>query len=632
MADCLAVDCGRTPPAPVPAPRSYAGVDLMAHDFDSLLRAMLDRLPQLAPGWQDRNEADFGMVLLELFAYAGDQLAYLQDRVALEGFLRTATQHESVRRLLRLVDYAMDAGCAAETMLLLEVEGVAPLYLDRGFVVTTTAPAGTAPVVYETVAPAVLHPAASRVALAVDAPSSADRLQAVLAADLTGAVAAGDRLLLQQSDTSDPRRDPAQAPAGEWVTVAAAAFGATTTLTFAQPLAGTYSAAGDALHGIAPARLYGNAVRATHGASQLVQATGTGAAGQSVELDLPHVTQVANADGSTTEALSVSVDGVAWVEVEDFIDSEAADPHFRVTRDNADNVTLHFGDDLAGAAPADGARIVVRYRAGNGLAGLVAPERLVNFDAALDFPDPSQHIVRVRNPLPATGARDPQPLADAKLMGPYQLRTQQRCVVPADYQDAIAAGVTTASGARVVPLQSHARFRNTGSWQTVFVSVDLPGRRPLADTPGLREAFEALLDARRMAGLDVQVEDARYCPLHVAVVVDVAANHFARDVRTAVEQALVGPPVGAAGAFFAPGRFGFGQAVHLSDLYAVVAAIEGVDAVSVTRFKRLGDRYPDSAAAGAIPVGALEVARCDNDPTDAAFGVLSVRTCGGKLG
>jgi len=52
VADCLTVDCGREPPTPTPTPRSYAGVDLMAHDYDSLLRAMLDQLPQLRPnGW-----------------------------------------------------------------------------------------------------------------------------------------------------------------------------------------------------------------------------------------------------------------------------------------------------------------------------------------------------------------------------------------------------------------------------------------------------------------------------------------------------------------------------------------------------------------------------------------------------
>jgi hypothetical protein len=629
VADCLAVDCGRAPLVPAPAPRSYAGVDLMAHDFDSLLRALLDRLPQLAPDWADRSEADLGMVLLELFAYAGDQLSYLQDRVALEGFLRTATQYESVRRLLRLVDYAMDAGCAAETLVLFEVEGIAPLYLDARFAISTSAADA---VVYETVAPAVLRPAISRVALAADAPSSADGKQAVFAADLTGAVAVGDRLLLQQSDTGDPQRDPARAPPGEWVTVAALAFGVTTTLTFEQALTARYSAAGDALAGIAPARLYGNAVRATHGATQSVERAGTGAAAQAIELDFAPITRVANADGSTSAALAVVVDGTAWVEVEDFIDSEAADPHFRVTRDNAGNVTLHFGDDVCGAAPAAGATIVVGYRAGNGLAGQVAAERLLRFDGRLKFPDPSQKIVRVRNPFPATGARDAQSLASARLLGPYQLRTQRRAVVPADFEDALAEGVTLVEGGpRVAPLQSKARMLDTGSWKTVFVSVDLADRRPLAATPGLREAFEALLDARRMSGVDVRVEDARYCPLHVALTVQVAAGHFARDVRSAVEQALVGR-LAVRPSFFAPGRFRFGQAVHLSDLYAVVAVIAGVASVAVTRFKRLGDRYPDCEAAGAIAVGPLEVARCDNDPANTALGVLSVRTCGGKQG
>jgi hypothetical protein len=57
-----------------------------------------------------------------------------------------------------------------------------------------------------------------------------------------------------------------------------------------------------------------------------------------------------------------------------------------------------------------------------------------------------------------------------------------------------------------------------------------------------------------------------------------------------------------------------------------------VRAVSVTRFKRLGDRYPDREAQGFIPVGNLEVARCDNDPSHPENGLLYVLTCGGKEG
>lgn len=618
--DCLAADCGRAAPAPAPGPRSYAGLDLMAHDFDSLLRAMLDQLPALAPDWADRSEADLGMALLELFAYAGDQLGYLQDRVALEGYLRTATQAESVRKLLRLIDYRIDPGFAAQADIVVECVGTAPLFLAAGFSVRTRAAGAAPPVVYETVEDAILYPVLSSVALAADAPSSPDGKQAVFAANLAGALQPGAWLLFEQGD------------AREWAQVASAVFApAVTTVTLAQGLAGRYTAAGDPALGVPAAGVHANRVRATHGASQQAAQTGTGAAAQQLALELAPLTWVFDeARQETVAALGVTVDGEAWDEVEDFSDSDAADRHYRVTRDNDGYLTIHFGDDLAGAAPQAGSPIAVRYRVGTGHAGHVAAGALTGFDP-LAFPDPSQRITRVRNPFPAAPGRDPESLRQAKLMGPAQLRVQNRAVVPDDFERVLAAGVRV-GGQLVVPLQSRARIRHTGSWNTVVVSVDLADRRALAATDGLRAAFETALRARKMAGVDVRVEDARYCPLHLALLVEVQPEHFARDVRRAVEQALAGTPSAGRAALFGAGSYRFGQAVYLSELYAAVMAVAGVHAVTVTRFKRLGDRYRDDAARGFIAVGPLEVARCDNDPAATEFGVLHVRTCGGKEG
>ncbi len=612
--DCLGVDCGRAEAAPDPEARSCAGLDLMAKDYDSLLRAMLDQLPRLAPGWADRSEADAGMVLMELFAYAGDQLSYLQDRVALEGYLRTATQTESVRKLLRLIDYTMDPGCAAQTHLALECVGAAPLFLARGFSVRTPDADAQAAVVYETAEDAVLHPALSRIALAADAPSSADAREAVLQADLGGVLAPGAWLLFEQGRVR------------EWAQVES--FGISpglTTVTLTAPLSAHYRAAEASVHG--------NRVLATHGASQRVVQRGTGAPGQRVALELAPLTWVQDeATQRPVSTLSVTVDGIAWVEVEDFIDSDAAARHHRVLRDNAGYLTLLFGDGASGAVPAAGTRIEARYRVGLGLAGLAAADALSRFDPVA-FPDATQHITRMRNPLPATHAREPQSLAQAKLAGPTRLREQARAVVPSDFERTLADGVRV-NGQPVAPLQSHARVRHTGSWDTVVVSVDLPSRRPLAETPGLREAFEHLLRTRKMAGVDVRVEDARYAALHIGLLVEVQSAHFARDVRQAVERALIGAPAAGrpANAFFAPGRFGFGQAVYLSDLYAAVTAVPGVASVAVTRFKRLGDRHPDDEARGRIEIGALEVARCDHDPHAPEWGVIAVRTRGGKEG
>lgn len=606
---CGAADCGRVAlDEAAPAPRALRSLDLMAKDYDSLLRLMLDALPALAPQWRERAEADLGMALLELFAYAGDQLSYAQDRIALEGFLRTATQFESVRRLLRLVDYTPYPGHAASTALVVASNAAAPFLLPAGFAVSTKAQsAGPPPVVFETAEDCIVYPALSGFRLAAAAPSAGNPREAVLASVNTGLVGPGTRLLF------------ASGRLREWAEVQSALITPPTTrLTLKQPLVHRYPAGVDDT-------VRGNVVRATHGARQLQEERGTGLPGQSIELEQAPLTYVRDAAGEPRSTLTVSVDGERWNEVEDFVASTASDTHFRTLRDNAGSITLRFGDGRAGRRPPLNAKIEIGYRVGIGEAGRVAADTLTQFK------DPSLRVKAIANPFGAAAPGEPESIAQARLLGPRRLESQERAVVESDYE-AIAAGGAQAGGARIVPIQAKARFRWTGSWTTVFVSLDLPGRVPLANTPGLRAAFEALLSEKKLAGFDVRVEDARYAPLHIALRVDVAPGFFARDVRTAVEAALVGAPGMRALPFFGPGRFRFGEPVYLSDLYAVVAAVPGVAAVSVTRFKRFGGRHPDCEAQGFIPVGSLEVARCDNDASQPEHGLVYVRTCGGREG
>src|SRR5260370_28445483 len=83
-------------------------IDYMARDYESLLRAMRERIPQKLPEWRDyASEADFGNVLLELFAHVGDILSFYQDRVANESFLGTARTRRSVIEHLRLIGYEL---------------------------------------------------------------------------------------------------------------------------------------------------------------------------------------------------------------------------------------------------------------------------------------------------------------------------------------------------------------------------------------------------------------------------------------------------------------------------------------------------------------------------------------------
>ena len=610
---CGAADCGRLPlDEGAPAPRELRPLDLMAKDYDSLLRLMLDALPALAPQWGDRAEADLGMALLELFAYAGDQLSYTQDRIALEGFLRTATQFESVRRLLRLVDYTPYPGHAASTWLAVEANAAGPFLLPAGFAVSTRTGKEQSATVFETTQDYIIHPAASGFRLAAAAPSSGNPREAVLASIDTAMLVTGTRLLF------------ASGRLREWAEVESAAVaGATTVLTLKQPLAYRYPISSEPT-------VRGNAVHATHGARQQREERGTGLPGQSFELEFAPLTYLKGLGDEPTSTLEVMVAGERWTEVEDFVGSTASDTHFCSARDNAGYVTVRFGDGQAGRQPRLDDAIRIACRIGIGEAGRVAADSLTQFT------DRDGRVKAVGNPFAASDSGEPQSLAQARLLGPRRLELQERAVVESDYEALAAAGVRIdeelRDSARVVPIQAKARMRWTGSWTTVFVSLDLPGRVPLAQAPGLRAAFETLLSEKKLAGYDVRVEDARYAALHVGLSVDVVPGFFARDVRTAVEAALVGAPGARALPFFGPGRFRFGQSVYLSDLYAAVAALPGVLAVSVTRFKRFGGRHPDSEAQGFIPVGKLEVARCDNDASHPENGLVYVRTCGGREG
>jgi hypothetical protein len=115
-------DCADTTPCP-PVPRVRPEIDYLARDYQGFLRLMLDRLSLLVPGWQERSAADLGVTLVELLAYAADNLAYRQDAVANEAYLATARQRISVRRHTRLVDYHLHEGCNARAFVHFDVDG-----------------------------------------------------------------------------------------------------------------------------------------------------------------------------------------------------------------------------------------------------------------------------------------------------------------------------------------------------------------------------------------------------------------------------------------------------------------------------------------------------------------------------
>lgn len=97
-------------------------VDYMARDYDSFLQSMRNLIPSKLPEWKEyESEADFGNVLLQLFAHMGDILSYYQDRVANESFLGTARTRRSIIHHLKLIGYRLATAAPASAALTLTV-------------------------------------------------------------------------------------------------------------------------------------------------------------------------------------------------------------------------------------------------------------------------------------------------------------------------------------------------------------------------------------------------------------------------------------------------------------------------------------------------------------------------------
>jgi hypothetical protein len=82
-----------------------AEFDYTSRDYLTIRQDLLDRASVLLPEWSSRNRADFGVVLVDLWAYMGDVLHYYVDRAAGETYLNTATQTSSVLAIANLLDY-----------------------------------------------------------------------------------------------------------------------------------------------------------------------------------------------------------------------------------------------------------------------------------------------------------------------------------------------------------------------------------------------------------------------------------------------------------------------------------------------------------------------------------------------
>lgn len=674
------LDCAAAAPAPGEVEGETPAIDYLAKDFLSFRQALLDFSTENYPNWQERSEADFGVMFLEALSALGDDFSYLQDRIAAEASLVTATQRRSVLRHARLVDYDAGPTLSARVMLQFEV-GAGAAAIPPGVAVAASGPDGS-PIVFETgegLADTASTPvragwnrAAGLMAYWLDdsaqiLPQGATEM---LVAGHGHAFEPGQALLIETAGAAplDPplrrivRLPPAGDPAGAWAQEGHDAL-------FGKDFTRIVWRAEDALaepRDLARTQIVGNLVPATQGqtlveyfsigpdASAPKTAIAIERAGPSPALPgeraprptikiLPLANApaawLASADGAARpEVRVVDGDGKVWgwkksllaEKVDETAKVFTLDPaRFRPLGENSDASVTHeydgdqgdalrFGDGVFGVNPPRGARFTVASRAGAGALGNVASGAVTRIDPGKAA---TLGLIAATNPFPATGGADAQSLTSIRRLAPQAFRAvMRRAVLPQDY----------AAAAQTLPWVKRAGTtqRWTGSWLTTFTTPE-PVATEQAET-GQRIELIQLLNRYRMAGTESYVPDPNYLSIDLAIHLCARRDVFAAQVKQAAMAALTPAGKRNSSAFFAVSRFGFGQTLYRSALEAALQAAPGVDGVTSIKY-RLRDRSLDFIEMGdSVAVGASQILRCDNDPNRPGNGALILHVGGGR--
>lgn len=659
------LDC-RRPEEPAPEdPAPPVRLDYLAKDHDSFRRMLSDLSAQRFPEWRERSEADLGMVLMEAMAALGDEFSYLQDRIDAEPALESATERRSLLRLARLVDYEPRPATSARTVLRLTVAGAATM-LPAGIRVAATAPDGTT-VPFETgnglgdAASWPVDPAWNE--LAPYWWDEAERLLRPGAREVHvegqghGLVPGLD--LLVETRDADGAAPPLRA------LVRLTEVEEVEDALFARKLTRLAWRAEDAParhHDLARTRLHGNLVPATQGEARIehvaighAPATEPGmpvaterlganataaaprwqafhalrhaplawlAAGEGAPRPEIAVTQLAQPPrpwrwvrrlleaGPFEEAFTL--DPEAWIEIGRLPDGRAA-----MEYDGGEGTTLRFGDGVFGEIPNDGDVFAIAYRTGLGARGNVPAGTVTAVDPAW-----AGTIAAATNPFAATGGAEAETDAQIRRRAPHAFRaTMLRAVRPEDFDAAVA---------RLPWVQrSGTAFRWTGSWPTIFATVDALGGDP--PQPAQAAELVGLLNRIRLAGYEAYAPPPENIGLELRIEVCAAAEALAAEVLGAVIRAL--EPLrhadGATG-FFHPDNLVLGQPFERSRLEAAVQAVPGVAGVHGITYRRRGRSLQFLPLPGRLPVAPGQVIRVDNDPNRPERGSFRVEVLGGR--
>lgn len=301
------------------------------------------------------------------------------------------------------------------------------------------------------------------------------------------------------------------------------------------------------------------------GRTRLQNSTGTGEMNQSIALT----------DGPVIwDSVRVQVDGVDWVQVDYFTDSQPRQ-EYRVEYDPNYNGFVMFGNNRAGMIPSPSSAILITYRTGGGVAGNIVTGSI---ELQRNYGVPGFGIrvpVVFRNYTKGEYGYDGDTIDDIKKKLPQFLRTQNRAVTGDDYET-ISNQFATAFNGSVG--KATAVLRNYGCAANIidiYVLARSDAQNLAEATNELKVALKEELDSKKMLTDYVCIKDGSVIEvdINLDVIMDKFYKKFEDEYRIKLTRKIE--------SFFSLNNWNYGQSLKAVDLVKEVSDIKEIRSIDI---------------------------------------------------
>jgi hypothetical protein len=523
-------------------------------DYAAARDASIQRLRARYPGvWNDFSTGNFGVMLLDLLAWSTSNMAYTANRLAAENFVSTMTLRESAVRLGNLTGYKLRSAAPATVPCQASLASVADsdVTLSRGTPVRT---GDASALTFEldddyTILTGQQRPLKS-VATFDPFGSGSRAIQTYLALTNGGIYADAD-------DTTVDLRQYVQVGQLLIPTGAANSYEIVSIETF--PGAASYcrlvlGTPWDGTTGQTTAEVVDQRVFFVQGQTQLdqTQAPSGNTASFAIELSARPVIDA---------SVEVSVNGVAWTEVNFLADADLDSEVYEVKTLPTGVTVVTFGDDKFGKSVPAEAVVAVNYRTGGGILGNIQAGAINTTITGLVTGLSNPLTVLISNTQPGSGGLDAETLSEARLSIPAYTRTNDRAVTLGDYQS-LATGFSSSFG-QVRYARALVRTQNSlleGNVVLVYAWSAGPSGQLVTLSSPLKAALQSYLQEKALGTDYVLVADGEQQALPLSAMFKTASGYSASAVAESVRDAAASYVAG-----LAPG-----DAVVYADLFSAL--------------------------------------------------------------